>query len=153
YAYHVRAATDAAGTCQALTAPSCVNATATGTCNLKPTFSGATSVTSAQQSNCGLTIQWTPGTSRCPLTSTVRYNVFRGTVPDFVPSPGNRIATCIAGPSSYVDTDNLSSGTTYYYVVRAEDSSTGNGGECGGNEESNNVRVAAAPHAFGTQPT
>jgi hypothetical protein len=103
-----------------------------------------------QQSNCGLTIQWTPGASRCPLTPNVRYNVFRGTVPDFAPSPANRIATCVSG-SSYVDTANLSSGTTYYYVVRAEDDSSGNGGECGGNEETNGVMVSGTPYASGSQ--
>jgi hypothetical protein len=82
----------------------------------------------------------------------VRYNIFRGSVPDFVPSAANRIATCVVGPSSYLDTDNLQSGTTYYYVVRAEDGSTGNGGECGGgNEETNSIVVAATPYAAGMQ--
>ena len=81
------------------------------------------------------------------------YNVYRGSVPDFVPSPANRIASCIPGPSSFVDTDNLTSGSTYYYVVRAEDNSTGNGGACGGNEEGNTVRVAGTAYGPGTQPT
>ncbi len=151
YAYRVRSAADASGRCQAQLAGLCVNATATGNCNLKPSFTGATSATSAQQSNCGVTINWTAGTSQCPLTPNLRYSVFRGTVPDVVPSPSNRIAACIAGPSSYVDTDNLSSGTTYYYVVRAEDTSAGNGGECGGNEETNGVTVSGTPYAGSTQ--
>jgi len=82
----------------------------------------------------------------------VRYNIFRGTAPDFIPSAANRIAACAAGPSSVLDTDNLQSGTTFYYVVRAEDTTTGNGGTCGGgNEESNEVRVAATPYAAGLQ--
>jgi hypothetical protein len=87
-------------------------------------------------------VSWTPPASSCPLTSNLRYSIFRGSTPDFVPSPANRIATCVTGPSSYLDTANLASGTTYYYVVRAEDSSTGNGGECnGGNEGGNSVIV------------
>ena len=131
YAYRVRAAADAAGKCQAPLASGCVGATATGTCNLKPSFSGAAAVASAGQGNCGVTVSWTPGVSGCPLTPSLRYNIFRGTTPDFVPSIANRIATCVVS-SSYLDTDNLQSGTTYYYVVRAEDSSTVNGGECGG---------------------
>ena len=154
YSYRVRVAGDAAGKCQAQLASLCVSATATGTCNLKPTFSGVVNGTSSQDDNCGVAIGWAPAASHCPLTPNVRYNIFRGTVPDFVPSAANRIATCVTGPNSYVDTDNLSSGTTYFYVVRAEDGSTGNGGECGGgNEESNSIRVSGTPYAAGTQAT
>jgi hypothetical protein len=152
YSYRVRGATDAAAKCQALLAGGCVSATATGSCTLEPSFAGATGVTSSQGANCGLTISWTPAVSSCLLTPTVRYNIFRGTEPDFVPSIANRIATCVVGPSSYVDTDNLQSGTTYYYVVRAEDGSTGNGGECGGgNEDSNIGRVSGTPYGTGVQ--
>jgi hypothetical protein len=152
YSYHVRAATDASGRCMALLSSGCVNATATGTCNLKPTFAGATAVASSQESNCGLTVSWTPGASSCPLTPNLRYNIYRGTIPDFVPSAANRIATCVVGPSSYLDRDDLQSGTTYYYVVRAEDGSTGNGGACGGgNEESNSAVASGTAYAAGTQ--
>ena len=108
YSYRVRAAADAAGKCQAILASPCVNATATGNCTLKPTFQGGSGVTSRQTNNCGLTVSWAPATSNCPLTPSVRYNIYRGTVPDFVPAPANRIATCVAG-SSYLDTDNLAS--------------------------------------------
>ena len=151
YSYRVRAAADAAGKCQALLTSGCVSATATGTCSLKPSFSGAAVAASAQQGSCGVTLSWTPGVSGCPLTPSLRYNIFRGTTPDFVPSIANRIATCVVG-SSYLDTDNLQSGTTSYYVVRAEDSSTVNGGECaGGNEESNSVIVYGTPFGAGWQ--
>ena len=152
YSYHVRAATDAAGRCQGLLSSGCVSVTATGACALAPTFAGATGVVSTEQSSCGLTVSWTPGQSSCPLAPTLRYNIFRSTEPDFVPSAANRIATCVVGPSSYLDTDNLQSGTTYYYVVRAEDDTTGNGGACGGgNEDGNSVAVAGTPYAAGTQ--
>jgi hypothetical protein len=153
YAYKVRAAADASGRCQAQFASlGCAGATATGQCTLKPSFAGATAAASSQGTNCGVTVSWTQAASRCPLTPNMRYTIFRGSVPDFVPSAANRIATCVAGPSSYLDTDNLQSGTTYYYVVRAEDGSTGNGGTCGGgNEESNGVMVSATPFAAGTQ--
>jgi hypothetical protein len=153
YSYRVRVAADAAGKCQAQQVSLCRSATATGTCNLKPTFDGVTNGSSGQDTNCGVTIGWNPGTSHCPLTPTLRYNIFRGTTPDFVPSVANRIATCVTSPSSYADTDNLLSGTTYFYVVRAEDNSTGNGGECGGgNEESNSIRIAATTSGVGLQP-
>ena len=154
YSYRVIAATDPAGKCQAQVVSGCVSAAATGPCNLKPVFAGAASGASAQQSTCGVTVAWTPAVSSCPLTPNIRYNIFRGTVPDFVPSTANRIATCVADPSSYLDTANLQSGVTAYYVVRAEDGSTGNGGECGGgNEESNGVVVAGTPYGAGTQPS
>jgi hypothetical protein len=152
YTYRVTAATDSAGKCQALVRSGRASATATGACNLKPTFAGATSASSNNNSSCGITINWSPATSSCPLTPNMRYNIFRGTTPNFVPGVANRIATCAPGPSSYVDTNNLTSGTTYYYIVRAEDDSTGNGGECGGgNEESNSVVVAGTPYGSGLQ--
>jgi len=151
YSYRVRAAADAAGKCQSLFTSNCVSATATGTCNLKPSFSGAAAAASAAQGSCGVTVSWTPGVSGCPLTPSLRYNIFRGSTPDFVPSIANRIATCVVG-NSYLDTDNLQSGTTSYYVVRAEDSSTVGGGECGGgNEESNSVIVYGTPFGAGWQ--
>ncbi len=152
YSYRVIAAADASGKCQALVVSGCASTTATGTCNLKPVFAGASNGTSSQTNNCGVSLNWTPAVSSCPLTPNLRYNIFRGTVPDFVPSLANRIATCVLGPSSYLDTANLVSGTTYYYVVRAEDSSTGNGGECGdGNEETNVVAVPGTAYGAGTQ--
>jgi hypothetical protein len=150
YSYRVRTAADAAGKCQALLAGSCANATATGNCTLKPTFQGASAVANAGSGNCGLTVSWTPATSSCPLTPGIRYSIYRGTVPDFVPSAANRIATCVLG-SSRLDTDNLANNTTYYYVVHAEDMSTGNGGACGGNEDANSVVVSGTPYGAGTQ--
>jgi hypothetical protein len=153
YSYRVIAATDAGGRCQALVRSGAASATATGACNFKPSFAGATSASSIDGPACGIAVNWTPGTSNCPLSSTVRYNVYRGTAPDFVPSAANRVASCIPGPNSYVDTNALTSGTTYYYVVRAEDNSTGNGGACGGNEEANNVHIAGTAYGPGTQAT
>src|SRR5262249_35912194 len=86
YSYRVTAAADASGRCQALAASACVNAIATGTCNLKPTFTGASSGTSTNSATCGVQVNWPPATSSCPLTPNMRYSVFRGTTPDFTPS-------------------------------------------------------------------
>ena len=153
YSYRVIAASDAEGKCQALVASGCAGTTATGTCNLKPDFDGAASATSDDDSVCGINLAWSAGASSCPLTPNLRYNVYRGTVPDFVPSAASRIATCVNGPSSYLDQNNLGSGVTYYYVVRAEDDSTGNGGACGGNEEPNGIVVAGTAYGAGLQST
>ncbi len=152
YSYRVVAATDGAGRCQALVRSGAVSATATGGCNLEPVFGGVTGVTSVDGTACAINLTWTPGSASCPFRQ-VKYNVYRGTTPDFVPSAGNRIASCVPGPNSYSDTDNLTSGQTYYYVVRAEDNTTGGSGACGGNEENNNVHVAGTPYGSGTQPT
>jgi hypothetical protein len=152
YSYRVVAAVDTGGKCQSLVVSGCASAAATGTCTLKPVFTGASNGSSNGNILCGVNVNWTAATSSCPLTPTVRYNIFRGTVPDFVPSPANRIAACVTGPSSYLDTNNLASGVTYYYAVRAEDNSSGNGGECGGgNEESNSVVVGGTAYGVGTQ--
>ncbi len=153
YTYRVIAASDAAGKCQALVRSGGVSATATGTCNLKPIFAGVTSATSLDGPTCGVTLNWVAGTSSCPLAPTVKYNIYRGTTPDFVPSAANRVADCVPGPTSFVDTDNLISGNTYHYVVRAEDNGTGGGGACGGSEESNNAHIAGTPYGAGTQVT
>jgi hypothetical protein len=147
YSYRVLAATDAAGRCQSTLVSGCVDATATGACSLRPNFAGAAAAGSADGSNCGVTVSWAPGSAACPLTPNLRYNIFRGTVPDFVPSLANRIATCVPGPSSFLDTNHLVNGVTYYYVVRAEDNSMGHGGECGGgNEEANSVAIPGTPY-------
>ncbi len=154
YTYRVIAATDARGRCQSLVRSGTASATATGTCNLKPVFAGASTAGSANTTVCGVTLNWTPATTSCPLSANIKYNVYRGTTPDFAPSGANRIATCVPGPSSYTDTNNLTSGNTYYYVVRAEDNTTGNGGPCGGgNEETNSVVVAGTAYGAGTQGT
>jgi len=152
YSYRVVAATDVLGKCQSLVKSGCTSATATGSCNLKPAFAGATAGTSADQPNCGVTLSWTPPASGCPLTPNLRYNIYRGTIPDFVATPASRIATCVDGPSAYIDRDNVASGASYYYVVRAEDNSTGNGGPCnGGNEDANNTVVSGTAYGPGTQ--
>ena len=152
YSYRVIAASDPVGRCQALVRSGAASATATGGCNLKPIFAGVTSATSLDGPVCGITLGWSPGSVGCPLRQ-LRYNIYRGTVPDFVPSASNRVAKCVGGPSSYVDTNNLISGNTYYYVVRAEDTGPGGGGACGGNEESNNVHIAGTAYGPGTQAT
>ncbi|HEX8076187.1 MAG TPA: hypothetical protein VF511_00120, partial [Chthoniobacterales bacterium] len=90
YSYRIIAATDAAGRCQAFVRSGAASATATGSCNLKPIFAGATSATSLDGPTCAITLNWTPATPSCPLRQ-IRYNVYRGTTPDFVPSATNRV--------------------------------------------------------------
>lgn len=154
YTYRVIAATDAKGKCQALVRSGTASTAATGTCSLKPTFAGVSSATSANTTTCGVTLNWAAAATNCPLSSTIKYNIYRGTTPDFVPSGANRIATCVPGPTSYTDANGLVSGNTYYYTVRAEDNTTGNGGPCGGgNEDTNSVVVSGTAYGSGTAAT
>jgi hypothetical protein len=142
YSYVVTAASDAAAACESPRSP-CAAVVPTGDCTLAPGFSGIGSASSANVGTCTVSLSWSQGTAYC--AGDVRYNVYRGTSPGFVPGPANRIARCLTG-TSFSDAVGLSSGQSYWYVVRAEDASTGHGGPCrGGNEEPNTVAMAAAP--------
>ncbi|KFE72161.1 S8 family serine peptidase [Hyalangium minutum] len=90
--------------------------TATGTCALPPTFTGATNATSAGTSTCANTVAWAAATPTCGGSLT--YSVYRSTTSGFTPSGANRIATGVTG-SSYADDQGVVAGTRYYYVVRA----------------------------------
>ncbi len=134
YAYHVTGR-DATGFCES--APSgCVEATATGSCTLPPTFAGLTSATNNAAATCGITLAWPAATANCggPVT----YNVYRSTTSGFTPALANRIATGVTG-TGYVDgAAALVSGTIYHYVVRAVDGSNSA-------EDTNTVQKSAAP--------
>jgi hypothetical protein len=132
YAYQVKGL-DVTGNCESGPSP-CVQATATGTCGLAPSFAGLASVTNQAAATCGLTLSWTAGTPACP--GPVTYNVYRSTTPGFTPAPGSRLASGITG-TSYADASgSLASGTAYYYIVRAVDASNGV-------EEANSVQRSA----------
>ncbi len=113
----------------------CVQATATGTCTLPPVFAGLQAVSNPGSSSCALSLTWTAATSQC--SSGVTYNVYRSTTAGFTPSPGNRIATGVAG-TTYQDNGPLTSGQTYYYVVRAVDTANSQ-------EEANTAERSGAP--------
>jgi hypothetical protein len=134
YAYQVTGL-DATANCESA-ASGCVEATATGTCTLAPTFAGLASATNTAGASCGINLAWSAATPACagPIT----YNVYRSTSSGFTPGPGNRIASGVTG-TSYSDTSgSLMNGTTFYYVVRAVDTSNGT-------EEGNTVQKSATP--------
>jgi len=120
-------------------------ATSTGNCSLSPDFAGVVSAASDDRTpGCDIILDWSPASSRCPLQAGLSYNVYRGSVPDFIPSASTLIAAGVQG-LTYTDS-GLPSGNTSYYIVRAEDSGTSGGGPAnGGNEESNNRRINATP--------
>ncbi len=120
YAYRV-AATDATGVCES-PAGACAQVTATGPCNAAPLFDGAASAANAEQPTCGVDLAWTPATSLCGPG--VAYDVFRGTTPDFTPSPSNRIAEGWRG-TAYADREQLVNRQPAHYVVRARHDANG----------------------------
>src|SRR6185295_2774563 len=110
----------------------CATVVPTGDCTLAPAFSGIGSAASAGLATCTVQLSWNAATPYC--AGDVRYNVYRGTTPGFLPGASNRVARCLSG-TSWDDAAGLASGQTYWYVVRAEDASSGHGGPCrGGNE-------------------
>ena len=146
YAYRVRGVDD----CGEGPVSACVSVTPTGRCDFLPTFAGFASAAPAG-TTCVVHLTWEAATAGCATGTALRYNVYRSTSPNFIPSLANRIATT-AGLS--IDDGSVSSGVTYYYVVRAEDSTAGGPGPSGGNEDDNLVQVFATPDgppaAFGT---
>ena len=139
YSYRVRSADD----CGEGPLSNVVTFSAGGLCDLVPSFNGVTSA-QADGSSCRILLSWSAGQSSCPLGNSVRYNIYRSTVPDFVPS-GAPYATTTS--TTYADT-NVISGTTYHYIIRAEDSTTASDGPNRGNEDTNVARLFAT--AFGS---
>lgn len=145
YSYMVRGADD----CGEGPASNAVSINAAGLCDLAPAFNGLTGAV-PDGNTCRINLNWAAGQSNCPLGVTIRYNIYRSTAPDFVPTGAPYASTT---STSYSDT-NVTSGTTYYYIVRAEDSTNGSGGPNRGNQETNSTRLFAtafgAPGAVGT---
>jgi hypothetical protein len=143
YTYRVRGADD----CGEGPLSNTVTFTSTGLCDLIPHFSGLTTA-HADGNFCRILLSWGAGTPTCPLaTGPIRYNVYRSTTPEFIPS-GAPYATTT--DTTFSD-NNVVSGVTYYYAIRAEDSSTASSGPHGGNEDTNVVRLFAT--AFGAPGT
>ena len=136
YSYMIRGADD----CGEGPVSNPVTINAAGLCDIAPKFNGLTGAVQ-DTTACRIRLSWAAGQSNCPLGATLRYNIYRSTSPDFVPS-GTPYASTTS--TTYNDT-NVVSGTTYYYIVRAEDSTSGSGGPNRGNQETNDVLLFATP--------
>lgn len=131
--YYIVKSSDGAGCLSGASAE--VSAVATGNCLLAPTFLGIASVSNPGNSTCALNLSWSSGASNC--AGGVTYSVYRGTTPNFTPSPANRIAGNVAA-NGFTDAVGIASGTTYYYVVRAVDG-------VNGLEDGNNTHKSGSP--------
>jgi trimeric autotransporter adhesin len=133
FAYRV-AGLDAGGLCES-DLSGCVQAVPTGPCTLRPLFAGLATATDPSLSTCTLDLSWAAGSARC--AGPVTYSVYRGTAPDFLPGPGNLVASGLTG-TAFSDLGPLLSRAPYFYVVRAVDGSNGR-------DDGNTVRLGAFP--------
>ena len=131
--YYVVTTYDGAHACESVHSSE-ASATATGLCDLAPTFAG---ISSATPNGCVFDLSWSAATAICG--GPVSYAVYRSTTSGFAPSLSNRIAVGLGG-TSYTDGSGITVGTTYFYVVRATD-------ESNAQEETNTVEVSAATSA------
>ena len=76
--------------------------------------------------------------------------LYRSTDSEFTPSLDNLIASCLSG-TTYADSE-VDPFTRYSYVVRAEDDTAGHGGPCGGNEDTNQLRLSAVATGTPSEP-
>ncbi len=122
-----------------------------GGCGGAPTFAGVTSAVDLDPcADTGVRLSWEPvpgwGTGDGGT-----FVVYRDTVPGFIPSAANTIASGVTG-TSY---DDLSApnDTTHYYVVRAENNETCDiGPNNNGVLDPNTVEVAASDETSQTLP-
>jgi hypothetical protein len=132
--YYVVSSYNQSEVCETAYSPP-ASATATGLCDLAPSFAGLSSA--ASNGRCAIDLSWAPADSICG--GSVDYSVYRSTSIGFTPSLATRIAAGISG-TSYTDGSGVSSDTTYAYIVRATDLSNGQ-------EDSNTVELYARPTA------
>jgi hypothetical protein len=111
-----------------------VSATATGPCTATPVFAGIVSVNGVPSASCSLELVWAAATATCPAP--VRYDVYRGSSPDFVPSGTNRVAEGL-GSVTWLDR-GLEPDRELYYLVRASHAGSGE-------DDGNTVRLAGRP--------
>ncbi len=146
YSYKVRVV----NSCAEGPLSNCASATYSGNCSLKPTFSGIESIGT---NGCSINLSWSSGTSNCPNSPSVSYNIYRSTTPYFEPSNITLFKTGLTS-TNYTDTQVIPD-TTYYYIVRCEDSTTSNSGpNNGGNEDLNKIvkyaTVYGSTYSYGT---
>lgn len=123
--------------------------TFSGNCTLYPSFEGVKDWQNDYSTDdCDIILSWESASSNCPLGNEVSYNIYRETLPNFIPSSTNRIAKGVK-TLSYKDC-NVPPNVTSYYIVRSEDSTTMNDGPAnGGNEDKNLKWINATP--FGNE--
>jgi hypothetical protein len=113
-----------------------------GGCGGAPSFAGiATAIDDDPCSDSGVTLSW-PDAAAWGTGTGGTYAVYRDTQPDFVPGPGNLLASGLAG-TTWTD-PAAPAGVPVYYVVRAENDETCSDGPANGGVVGENlVRLSA----------
>ncbi len=119
YSYKV-VAVDPTGQCTSIES-GCASATAPGACTAGPLFAGLASAASLGQASCGVALSWPAASPFCG--GPVSYSVYRSANPDFVPAPGNRIASGLT--ATHYDDLKVGYGRAFHYIVRAVDGANG----------------------------
>jgi len=119
----------------------------------KPVFAGASGLSLVSfNDQCGLRLEWPAGTSSCPRSRSLVYNVYRSTNSSFVPSSASLLERCLT--TTFYNDMHADRDVTFYYVVRAENSGIGSAGPCnGGDEDDNLVRLSGTVPAGTSCPT
>jgi hypothetical protein len=132
---------------------SCVAVTPAGRCDLVPAFDGLASAVAGSPA-CRVHLAWAAATPSCSSAAPITYNVYRSTVPGFVPNRDTLRASVVSGTSWNDRAPGFLPGVTYHYVVRAEEAAPFGTGPNGGNEEGNLKHLfatpAGAPGSLGT---
>ena len=122
----------------------CIDVVSEQICSVQPTFAQSSVQISSNLSDlCQVQIAWDAASNNCPATDNTQYNIYRSTSHNFVPGPGNLIATTGLNAVNYNDTTVIS-GQPYYYIVKAEDTTTAGTGPNNGNETFEGVEVVTS---------
>ncbi|MCF6300526.1 MAG: S8 family serine peptidase [Proteobacteria bacterium] len=117
---------------------SCVDITSTQACDFLPSFSQRlVQITDNVSDICRTELQWSQGSSNCPSSPNIKYNIYRSTDRDFLPSSESLLATVTS--TSYNDIRAPSEAA--YYIVRAEDNSLNGTGPNGGTETTGTLKL------------
>jgi hypothetical protein len=150
YNYRVRAAADASGRCQLSRPALCVSANRDGKLQPQALLRRRDRAVSAQQSNCGVTINWTPArrAARSPRTCVTTC---------FAAQPRTSCRRCQSDRRVLCPPDLLRSIAIISRAARPTTTSCGRGrqhrewGRVRCNEDTNSVIVQATPYAANTQ--
>jgi hypothetical protein len=111
----------------------CVDTVSNAACLLTPEFSASDATANGNRDTCGVQLDWTAATSRCPNDPQVNYRIERADRPDF---QGAQVLANAHAATSYLDGSVLPD-RAYFYRLSAADSA--------GNRRSDPRVLAATP--------
>lgn len=116
----------------------CAEISSTQACDFLPSFNQSSIVIADNVGDiCHNKLQWSAATSNCAASPNIKYNVYRSSDSEFLPSSDNLLTTVT---STSFD-DIRAPGEAAYYIVRAEDNSPNGSGPNGGTETSGTSRL------------